>query len=204
MLKPHIIVRKNQIAVRFPFDLTVKDELKAAVPFAQRKWEPSTKYWVLSSTKENFEHAKRILNKKWGPDVIVLNETGNPQITFDTSIDTSSYYTILEISEDASAKEIKKAYRSLIVQLHPDKAQGEVDTKYFHLVQRAYETLKDEKRRKAYDLSRSVMYNHKEHVIRAKAKQPPPPVNREYTKKEQPEQPEDDWLGPNYSGSFST
>lgn len=59
------------------------------------------------------------------------------------------YYEILGIGKNASADEIKKAYRRLAVQHHPDK-EGGSDEK-FKEINEAYEVLKDESKRKRYD-----------------------------------------------------
>src|SRR3954471_21835825 len=59
------------------------------------------------------------------------------------------YYDILGVSKTASADEIKRAYRKLAMQHHPDKHGGD-DAKFKELGE-AYETLKDPQKRAAYD-----------------------------------------------------
>ena len=59
------------------------------------------------------------------------------------------YYEILGVSKDASADEIKKAFRRKAVQLHPDKEGG--DEAKFKEVNEAYEVLKDQGKRQRYD-----------------------------------------------------
>lgn len=59
------------------------------------------------------------------------------------------YYEVLGISKDASADEIKKAFRKLAVQHHPDKEGGD-ETK-FKEINEAYEVLKDQQKRQRYD-----------------------------------------------------
>ena len=60
----------------------------------------------------------------------------------------ADYYNILGVSKQATADEIKKAYRKLASQHHPDKGG---DTKKFQEVEEAYRTLSDPERRAQYD-----------------------------------------------------
>lgn len=59
------------------------------------------------------------------------------------------YYEVLGVSKDASPDEIKKAFRRLAVQHHPDKEGGD-ETK-FKEINEAYEVLKDASKRQRYD-----------------------------------------------------
>jgi molecular chaperone DnaJ len=59
------------------------------------------------------------------------------------------YYEVLGVSKDASADEIKKAFRRAAVQHHPDKEGG--DEAKFKEVNEAYEVLKDPSKRQRYD-----------------------------------------------------
>jgi molecular chaperone DnaJ len=61
-----------------------------------------------------------------------------------------SFYEILGVPEDASAEEIKGAFRQLVRHVHPDVA-GEASAPRFREVWQAYETLSDTDRRRAYD-----------------------------------------------------
>lgn len=61
------------------------------------------------------------------------------------------YYEVLGISKSASEKDIKKAYRKLAKQYHPDvNKESDAETK-FKEVQEAYEVLSDSSKRSAYD-----------------------------------------------------
>lgn len=59
------------------------------------------------------------------------------------------YYEILGLSKNASADEIKKAFRKLAVKYHPDKEGG--DEIKFKEANEAYEVLKDQQKRQRYD-----------------------------------------------------
>jgi len=62
------------------------------------------------------------------------------------------YYKILGISKTADEGEIKKAYRKMAMEHHPDRNQGdsEAETK-FKEVSEAYNTLSDPGKRQTYD-----------------------------------------------------
>lgn len=62
------------------------------------------------------------------------------------------YYEVLGVSKTASADEIKKAYRKLAMQYHPDRNPGnkEAEEKFKEATE-AYEILSDEKKRVQYD-----------------------------------------------------
>jgi len=60
----------------------------------------------------------------------------------------SNYYDVLGISKTATADEIKRAYRRLASQHHPDKGG---DTTKFQEIEAAYRTLSDAEKRARYD-----------------------------------------------------
>lgn len=76
--------------------------------------------------------------------------SGNKQFNSD------DYYQVLGLSKKAKTKEIKKAYRKLALEFHPDKVKGDEKQKekaeeIFVKVSEAYAVLSDEKLKKIYD-----------------------------------------------------
>jgi molecular chaperone DnaJ len=64
----------------------------------------------------------------------------------------ADYYQLLGVARDAGPEEIKKAYRKLAVQHHPDKNEGSKEAEErFKEITRAYEVLRDPDQRAVYD-----------------------------------------------------
>jgi molecular chaperone DnaJ len=62
------------------------------------------------------------------------------------------YYATLGVAREASADDLKKAYRKLAMQFHPDRNPGDAKAEArFKDVNEAYDILKDEQKRAAYD-----------------------------------------------------
>lgn len=62
-----------------------------------------------------------------------------------------NYYECLGIQNNASEGDIKKAYRSLSLKLHPDRNPSEDANTKFQEINTAYEVLSDQQKRKQYD-----------------------------------------------------
>src|SRR5688572_6588816 len=85
---------------------------------------------------------------------------------------SKDYYRILEVGLNASASDIKKAYRRLAHKHHPDKNKGnKISEAKFKEIHEAYKVLSDEKKRQEYNHSRfDRQYGFNK-------KTPPTPVN---------------------------
>ncbi|AFU60192.1 putative chaperone protein DnaJ [Candidatus Nitrososphaera gargensis Ga9.2] len=73
-----------------------------------------------------------------------------------------NYYAVLGISPDATADEVRQAYFRLAKLYHPDRNKSPEATEKMAEINLAYETLRDEHRRKEYDLENRITINSKE------------------------------------------
>ncbi|KJP87801.1 hypothetical protein AK88_02557 [Plasmodium fragile] len=79
------------------------------------------------------------------------------------------FYEILNVESTATVEEIKKSYKKIILQYHPDKnshlseEEQKRCTNIFRQIQEAYECLVDERRRKWYDKNRLRIIAGREH-----------------------------------------
>ena len=64
------------------------------------------------------------------------------------------FYQILGVNQNATQDEIKKAYRKLAVEHHPDKGG---DENKFKKISEAYDTIGDEVKRKQYDNQKNTI-----------------------------------------------
>ncbi|MFN6266809.1 MAG: DnaJ domain-containing protein, partial [Alphaproteobacteria bacterium] len=62
------------------------------------------------------------------------------------------YYEVLGVARDAGEDDLKKTYRKLAMQWHPDRNQGNAEAEAkFKELNEAYDVLKDAEKRAAYD-----------------------------------------------------
>nr|CCC93513.1 unnamed protein product [Trypanosoma congolense IL3000] len=75
-----------------------------------------------------------------------------------------SYYDVLGVSRDASPEDVRKAYRALALQYHPDRAGLEGVAK-FREIQKAYEILSSTQKRRIYDKYGEFGLEHDDYVF---------------------------------------
>lgn len=72
-----------------------------------------------------------------------------------------THYDVLEVPENATSADIKKAYRKLSLLHHPDKNLGKIDVSgKFQKINSAYEVIGDEHRRQEYDVERTCPFGN--------------------------------------------
>ena len=69
----------------------------------------------------------------------------------------SDYYEVLGVPRDATAEQVKKAYRKLAMKYHPDVADDPASAEKFKEIGEAYAVLSDDKKRQMYDLGGDPM-----------------------------------------------
>lgn len=73
-------------------------------------------------------------------------------LSSDFSQANRDFYKILNVKKSANTNEVKKAYRKLAKELHPDKNKDDPQaSEKFSDLSAAYEVLSDEAKRKLYD-----------------------------------------------------
>lgn len=66
-------------------------------------------------------------------------------------VNSRDYYELLGLSKSANAEEIKRAYRKLALEYHPDRNKSKEAEEKFKEITKAYEVLSDPEKRQAYD-----------------------------------------------------
>jgi Ca-activated chloride channel family protein len=82
----------------------------------------------------------------------------------------TDYYTTLGLDSGATLAQIKRAYRKLARQVHPDLSEDHHASERFRAIQRAYEVLSNQTKRQAYD-----------HGRRLRGLDRPPPIEMQLT-----------------------
>ncbi len=77
---------------------------------------------------------------------------------FNSENNNETHYSILGVQQNASQEEIKRAYRKLSLDLHPDRNKGDIEKEdRYKKITSAYNTLSDVNQREQYDSS--IMFN---------------------------------------------
>src|SRR6202167_305331 len=83
----------------------------------------------------------------WAMDFWALRESP----LYRAEMAKQDFYATLGVAKNASADDLKKAYRKLAMQFHPDRNPGDKQAEArFKEVSEAYDVLKDDQKRAAY------------------------------------------------------
>lgn len=80
-----------------------------------------------------------------------LGKPGAVEFCLMTTTNKRDYYDVLGIERDASEEDIKKAFRKLALEFHPDRNRSDGAEERFKEVNEAYQALSDPSKRAAYD-----------------------------------------------------
>ncbi len=69
------------------------------------------------------------------------------------------YYDVLGVRKDANPEDIKRAYRNLALQFHPDRNKSKDAEERFKSINEAYAVLSDPQKRQQYDMLGSAQFN---------------------------------------------
>lgn len=188
----------GELVFRFPYDVTLKEAMKAAIPSTERSWDGEHKCWRIAATKLNVERLIDVTKWHLGidlsvptmpqhtakPEVRILDvryigatkdrgdgersafgwHNGGWNVVFPESVlrawfgldqqrpeEAPTLYGVLGLKQQAAESEIKKAYRRLALQWHPDRCSEPDAKEVFIRIQHAYEVLSDQGMRARYD-----------------------------------------------------
>jgi DnaJ-class molecular chaperone len=72
------------------------------------------------------------------------------------------YYQLMRISREATGDEVRKAYRKMVMEYHPDRNRNDPDCEgRMKEINEAYQVLGDEDKRRQYDLLLRQSYNRR-------------------------------------------
>jgi len=101
-----------------------------------------------------------------------------------------NYYKVLGLSSTASKEEIKKAYRKLALEFHPDKNKSPDAHEKFIEINEAYLILYDDEAREKYDREYRYHFSQREKRKESKQEESKSSYEREQTKESKSEQRE--------------
>lgn len=154
-----------------------KKALKVAQAHVEDSGETAEALWALGEIQQNaenyedavrtFQRAVEVTADRQQEQQAAKQKLRDAQVALKQSKE-KNYYKILGVARNASKKEIKKAYRELALQWHPDKNDDkEVAEKKFQDISEAYEVLSDDENRAKYDRGENVFDNQGGHGARS-------------------------------------
>ncbi len=128
---PRIWAADGWIKCKTPYDEArtplFASKLKAAINWKLRQWSPSERVWLVDPSC--LDTLKK-LAKEYFPDVIMMNGTPDAAASGGMAsdpVEASTYGMMANVLRAASSEALKKVYKTLAVDLHPDHG-GDNDT----------------------------------------------------------------------------
>ncbi len=190
-----VFARGNDLEIWTSYKPEFVAELKTAVPYSSRKYNPVNKTWMVAGS---FSGAvKQMLDRHFGGDVqmpamnpaasvisvLEILYVGSVKERADGSASASGWendgwnvlfpldvlrgffepnvakdkpssgnlYSTLSITRGATPEEIKRGYRRMAMQWHPDRYNEPDAADIFHKIQHAYDVLSNAKTKARYD-----------------------------------------------------
>lgn len=110
----------------------------------------------LRSSHRSSYRSYRCHRRAWGSTSRVTTPARHPVLVrvaaeYQSTDTQDDYYSLLGVAPNADVTQIKRAYRGLMREYHPDMSQDEDSTEFAIFLNDVYETLIDPERRAAYD-----------------------------------------------------
>ncbi len=156
-----VTVAGADYAIKFGYDAALLKKLKDAVPESERTWHKGRKVWLVSP--EGIENAikdrgKRVsaygsVNGEWASEFPedVLRSFFEGREVNQKPDGLQTLYRALCVFESVMPEEIKKAYKRLARQWHPDVCQEDNAAEMFRKINEAYLVLIDPEKKARYD-----------------------------------------------------
>lgn len=93
----------------------------------------------------------QLVSEKSSISMIVFHSSLQPAQKYQASTTGPNYYEMLQVQRNSPIGVIKKSYRTLSLELHPDKSKSPTATDDFRKLNHAFDVITDKEKRREYD-----------------------------------------------------